>query len=85
MLSLCAAFVSNDSGAMHLASAVGVPVVALFGPTDERVTAPVAVRARVLTADAWCRPCLLRECPLDHRCMQGIGADTVANAAGEML
>jgi heptosyltransferase-2 len=85
VLSLCAAFVSNDSGAMHLAAAVGAPVVALFGPTDERVTAPVAVRARVLTADAWCRPCLLRECPLDHRCMQGIGADTVASAAGEML
>ena len=85
VLALCAAFVSNDSGAMHLAAAVGVPVVALFGPTDERVTAPVARRARVLTADAWCRPCLLRECPLDHRCMNGIDAGTVARAAGECV
>ena len=85
VLSLCAAFVSNDSGAMHLAAAVGTPVVALFGPTDERVTAPVAPRARVLTAEAWCRPCLLRECPLDHRCMNGIDARTVALAAGELL
>ena len=85
VLTLCAAFVSNDSGAMHLAAAVGTPVVALFGPTDERVTAPLARRARVLTADAWCRPCLLRECPLDHRCMDGIDAVTVARAAGELL
>jgi heptosyltransferase-2 len=85
VLSLCAAFVSNDSGAMHLASAVGTPVVALFGPTDERATAPVAERATVLTSPAWCRPCLLRECPLDHRCMTGIGADDVIRAAGEML
>ena len=85
VLALCAAFVSNDSGAMHLAAAVGTPVLALFGPTDERVTAPVAARARVLTAEAWCRPCLLRECPLDHRCMNGIDAGTVARAAGELL
>jgi len=85
VLALCVAFVSNDSGAMHLAAAVGTPVVALFGPTDERVTAPVAARARVLTAGAWCRPCLLRECPLDHRCMNGIDAGTVAAAAGELL
>jgi heptosyltransferase-2 len=85
VLALCAAFVSNDSGAMHLAAAVGTPVVALFGPTDERATAPVAPRARVVTAAAWCRPCLLRECPLDHRCMNGIDAGTVADAAGELL
>jgi heptosyltransferase-2 len=85
VLALCAGFVSNDSGAMHLAAAVGTPVVALFGPTDERVTAPVASRARVLTAGAWCRPCLLRECPLDHRCMNGIDAATVAGAVEDLL
>jgi len=85
VLALCAAFVSNDSGAMHLAAALGVPVVALFGPTDDRATAPVAARARVLTSAVWCRPCMLRECPLDHRCMTGIDADTVIRAAGETL
>ena len=85
VLALCAAFVSNDSGAMHLAAALGVSVVALFGPTDDRATAPVAARATVLTSTAWCRPCLLRECPLDHRCMTGIDADTVIRAAGELL
>ena len=85
VLATCAACVSNDSGAMHLAAAVGTPVVALFGATDERVTAPLAARARVLTADAWCRPCLLRECPLDHRCMLGLEAGAVATAVGELL
>ncbi len=85
VLATCAAFVSNDSGAMHLAAAVGTPVVALFGATDERVTAPLAARARVVTADAWCRPCLLRECPLDHRCMLGLEAGAVAKAVGDLL
>lgn len=81
----CAAFVSNDSGAMHLAAALNVPVAAVFGPTDERITGPSGDRVRVLTADAWCRPCHLRECPIDHRCMKGIEADAVARAVGEML
>jgi heptosyltransferase-2 len=85
VLAACGALVSNDSGAMHLAAAVGTPVVALFGATDERVTAPLAARARVLTTDAWCRPCLLRECPLDHRCMLGLEAGAVAKAVGELL
>jgi heptosyltransferase-2 len=85
VLAHCAAFVSNDSGAMHLAAAVGIPVAAVFGPTDERATAPRGGRARVLTADAWCRPCLLRECPLDHRCMTGIGAGDVVRAVEDMV
>lgn len=82
------AFVSNDSGAMHLAAAIGLPVAAVFGSTDERATAPlpspvpgVAAHA-ILTAPAWCRPCLLRECPIDHRCMTRIDAGAVAGAMG---
>lgn len=80
------ALVANDSGAMHLAAAVGLPVAALFGSTDERATAPLAgpvpgVPAHaILTAPAWCRPCLLRECPIDHRCLTRIGAGDVAGA-----
>jgi heptosyltransferase II len=72
----CAAFVSNDSGAMHIAAALRVPLTAVFGPTDERVTAP-AGDADVLVRDVFCRPCMLRECPIDHRCMKRIDADTV--------
>ncbi|MBI4888474.1 MAG: lipopolysaccharide heptosyltransferase II [Acidobacteria bacterium] len=67
--------VSNDSGAMHLAAAAGTAVVALFGPTNEYETAPLARDGRpaaVLMHQVWCRPCMLRECPIDHRCMKGI-------------
>jgi heptosyltransferase-2 len=70
--------VTNDSGAMHLAAALGVNIVALFGPTRERETHPLGRgRQMVLTHRVWCRPCMLRECPLTHRCMRGITADRV--------
>ena len=75
VMSLASACVSNDSGAMHLAAAAGAPTVAIFGPTNERATAPLArsqVTIEVLTNPVWCRPCMLRECPIDHRCMTGI-------------
>ena len=78
VLALSRALVSNDSGAMHVAAALGVPVVAVFGPTDEQVTRPLGPGPReVVTAAVWCRPCLLRECPLDHRCMRGVSPETV--------
>jgi heptosyltransferase-2 len=76
VLARCAAFVSNDSGAMHLAAAVGVPVTAIFGPTDERATAPLGSHD-VLIHQVFCRPCMLRDCPIDHRCMKGITVDAV--------
>jgi heptosyltransferase-2 len=91
-ISRCSAFVSNDSGAMHLAAALGVPVVAIFGPTDERVTSPVGGRARgelvtpdVLTHAVFCRPCMLRDCPIDHRCMKGVTVDAVVAAVSRRL
>jgi heptosyltransferase-2 len=76
VVSMCRVFVSNDSGAMHVAAATGRPVVAMFGPTDERATRPVG-RGDVLTADVFCRPCHLRDCPIDHRCMKRITIDAV--------
>jgi heptosyltransferase-2 len=75
VIAMAAACVSNDSGAMHLAAAAGVPVVGIFGPTNEKATSPLAhrgVATEVLTHPVWCRPCMLRECPIDHRCMTGI-------------
>ena len=93
LVSRCAAFVSNDSGAMHLAGALGVPLVAIFGPTDERVTAPLGGRSRsgrdaepvVLTRPVFCRPCMLRDCPIDHRCMKRITVDDVFAAVTSKL
>jgi heptosyltransferase-2 len=84
VLARCDAFVSNDSGAMHLAAALGVPVAAIFGPTDDRVTAPPGGHD-VLVHDVFCRPCMLRDCPIDHRCMKGIRADTVFDIVAARL
>jgi heptosyltransferase-2 len=87
VLSLARVCVSNDSGAMHLAAAAGVPVAAIFGPTNERATSPLTrtgVGADVLTHPVWCRPCMLRECPIDHRCMTGIDAVSVLAAVDRL-
>jgi heptosyltransferase-2 len=93
----CRALVGNDSGALHLAAALGVNVTAVFGPTDERLTAPLsgeppaasgeprAPKVAVLAHPVWCRPCMLRECPLEHECMRGIGAWSVLDAMRRML
>jgi len=80
LIARCRVFVSNDSGAMHLAAAIGRSVVAIFGPTDERVTRPLGDHD-VLTEPVFCRPCLLRDCPIDHRCMKRIPAERVIAAA----
>jgi len=85
VLSHCRALVTNDSGAMHLGAAVGVSVTAVFGPTNEIATGPLGEAHRVLLHPVWCRPCMLRECPIDHRCMRGIGVDTVLAAARRTL
>ena len=84
LLASCHAFVSNDSGAMHLAAAAGVPVAAIFGPTDDRVTAPLGDHD-VLIHQVFCRPCMLRDCPIDHRCMKGITVDDVFAAVSKRL
>jgi heptosyltransferase-2 len=84
ILERCQVFISNDSGAMHLAAALSVPVVAIFGPTDERVTAPLG-NHDILLEQVFCRPCMLRDCPIDHRCMKRISADRVITAAAGRL
>jgi heptosyltransferase-2 len=85
VLSRLELLVTNDSGPMHVASALGVPVLALFGPTDWRETAPVGAASRVLREPVPCAPCKLRECPIDHRCMLGVSVERVAGAAEGML
>jgi heptosyltransferase-2 len=88
ILTIGQACVSNDSGAMHLAAAAGIPVAALFGPTREDQTAPLARqggRTQVLLNPVWCRPCMLRECPLDHRCMYGLEPSRVQAAVVDLM
>ena len=77
--------VTNDSGPMHIAAALGTPVVAIFGPTDWRETGPTGERHRLVRGEAECSPCLLRECPIDHRCMTRVSVDRVLDAARDLL
>ena len=66
------ALVAADTGPAHVAAAVGVPTVTLFGPTDPRLTAPLGSRQQALWRQPPCAPCFLRDCPIDHRCLQAI-------------
>jgi len=81
----CELFLTNDSGAMHIASALGVPTIAIFGATDDNTTGPTGPSARVIRQPVECSPCLLRECPIDHRCMTGVTADRVVEEALRLL
>jgi heptosyltransferase II len=85
LLSQCHLFLGNDSGAMHVAAAVGLPVVAIFGPTDPMGTAPVTLRSSIVREKAYCSPCFLRHCPTDHRCMTKISPQAVEAAAQPWL
>ncbi len=85
LASACRVFLTNDSGAMHIASAAGVPTVAIFGATDDVATGPTGPQARVVRQPVECSPCLLRECPIDHRCMTRVTPDQVVETALELL
>ncbi|MGO9272524.1 MAG: lipopolysaccharide heptosyltransferase II [Terriglobia bacterium] len=85
LLSQCRLIVSNDSGPMHLAAALGLPVVAVFGSTDERTTGPISPRARIVKKRVVCSPCGLRECPIDFRCMRGLTVENVFRTCLELV
>jgi heptosyltransferase-2 len=85
LLSRCHIFIGNDSGAMHVAAGVGLPVVAVFGPTDPHGTAPVTPRCTIVQQRSYCSPCFLRHCPTDHRCMSAVTPDMVEAAAKPWL
>lgn len=85
LLSQCHVFVGNDSGAMHVAAAVGLPVIAVFGPTDPLGTSPVTPRLSIVQERPYCSPCFLRRCPTDHRCMRAITPAAVEAAANRWI
>ncbi len=81
----CDLYVTNDTGTMHVVAALGVPTLAIFGPTDEQGTRPLGPRVELLAGSAYCRPCKLRHCPIDHRCMTSISVEDVLHAAQSCL
>lgn len=88
LLTQCRVLLTNDTGPMHLAAALGVPVVVPFGSTSPELTGPGLpgdARQRLIRSDAPCSPCFLRECPIDFRCMNGIDVERVVDAVIQIL
>jgi heptosyltransferase-2 len=81
----CRLLLTNDTGTMHLATLLGVPVVAIFGSTEPRLTGPLGNGHIVLRHHVECSPCFLRECPIDFRCMKTVTAQEVGDAVLSML
>jgi heptosyltransferase-2 len=81
----CRLIVANDSGPMHLAAAMGIPLVAIFGSTDERATGPLGRRIRIIKKGVECSPCGRRECPIDFRCMADLSVEEVYRATLEFV
>lgn len=81
VLSELSFFLANDSGPMHLAAALGIPTLAVFGPTDPGETGPLGPRARFVREPVDCSPCLYRDCPIDHRCMERISVERIFEEA----
>jgi heptosyltransferase-2 len=85
MAAACRVYLSNDSGAMHIASALGVPSVTVFGATNDVTTGPTGPVARIIREQVECSPCMKRECPIDHRCMTRVEASRVSDVALVLL
>src|SRR2546423_7107070 len=85
VLSVADLLVTNDTGPAHVAAAVGCPVVVIFGPTNPLTTRPLSPLAEVVRVPPDCAPCMLRDCPIDHRCMTAITASDVYARAAHAL
>ncbi|PYJ78108.1 MAG: lipopolysaccharide heptosyltransferase II, partial [Verrucomicrobia bacterium] len=81
----CHLLLTNDTGAMHLAALLNVPIVAIFGSTEPRLTGPLGDNHIILRHQVECSPCFLRECPIDFRCMKAVSVQEVADAVLSML
>ena len=88
LLKLCRVLLTNDTGPMHVAAALGTPVVVPFGSTSPELTGPGLpgdVRHQLLKSNAPCSPCFLRDCPIDFRCLNGISVERVVEAVLEAI
>ncbi|MCA9472013.1 MAG: lipopolysaccharide heptosyltransferase II [Nitrospirales bacterium] len=85
LIKRCALFVTNDTGPMHIAAALDVPLVAIFGSTDPRHTSPFGMDDAVVSQPVRCSPCFLRSCPIDHRCMTQVSVEQALDMAMQQV
>ncbi|MBK9162489.1 MAG: lipopolysaccharide heptosyltransferase II [Acidobacteria bacterium] len=85
LLAAADVFVSNDMGLAHISAAVGTPTLVIFGPTNPETTRPFSPLAEVIRVRVDCSPCMLRDCPIDHRCMTSIEPDIVGMRVLDIL
>jgi heptosyltransferase-2 len=86
LLSLASVVVTNDSGLMHVAAAVGVNIVAIYGSTTPHYTPPLTSKARILYENLSCSPCFKRECPFGHtQCLNSIDVERVIRVVSKMI
>jgi heptosyltransferase-2 len=85
VLSLSSLLISNDTGAAHVSAALGIPTIVVFGPTEHFATRPLSDLAAVVRQDVDCSPCMLKDCPIDHRCMTRVEVQDVYATAQRLL
>ena len=85
LINRCQLFITNDSGLMHVAAALDIPLIAIFGSTDHVTTSPSSPKSQVIRVPVPCSPCLKPDCPIDHRCMKNITVEMVYDAAVKLL
>lgn len=81
VMSRLSLYVTNDTGPMHISAGLGVPTIAIFGPTSPEETKPLGANVTVIRHKADCAPCFKRECPTDHRCMTAVSVDEIVETA----
>jgi heptosyltransferase-2 len=85
LIDRCRLFITNDSGLMHLAAAMNIPQIAIFGPTNHTTTSPRSASSHILRMPVACSPCMKPDCPIDHRCMDAVTVDHVLQTALHLL
>jgi heptosyltransferase-2 len=85
LIGQCHMFITNDSGLMHVAAALHIPQIAIFGSTDHTTTSPRSHHSRIIRMPVACSPCMKPDCPTDHRCMDAVSVDHVLSPAMELL
>jgi heptosyltransferase-2 len=85
LIDQCRLFITNDSGLMHVAAALHIPQIAIFGSTDHTTTSPRSHLSHIIRMPVACSPCMKPDCPTDHRCMNAVTVDHVLDLALELL